>query len=554
MTTSPIVPDDVAAVTRTWTEAQRNSYMHTMRRTLARERSLTRCRNAAELAASVEPGYRITPALALIADALEDAITQPGRNLIVTTPPQEGKSTLCAVWATVRALQHNPDCRVILATYAEGLAEEHSRAARAVIESHGTSAKDPLGEPLPDRLGLELSPDKAAATRWTLRGFRGGMVAAGVNSTITGRAADLFIIDDPYKNSQEADSAAHRKKVSDWIRSVAFTRLSPDASVILVQTRWHPKDIAGELLAEEEELPESDRSWRYINVPALSAPGVPDALGRTVMGEVMVSARGRTAAHFLRTRRNVGERVFWALYQGRPEPPEGALFRRAWFDKYRLPLLPPPGAVAVVGVDPAETGEHDEAGVVVGTLTDSGQVALVEDVSGRMTSREWSRAAVLAAVRHGASEIAVECYTAGTTYADIVEGTLAAVAEEAARLAAAGAAPVVDGVDCAPMLSPGFGVRVHQWRGKGDAVIRSAALRQAVETGACRVAGDGLGTLEDQACGWQLGQHQPDRVAAAVIVHDRLTYGAGLTVQLPDFRAAQQATGRNPWLRRRIGS
>ncbi|MGZ7365833.1 phage terminase large subunit, partial [Streptococcus pyogenes] len=76
----------------------------------------------------------------------------------------------------------------------------------------------------PDRLGLALNPNHRQATSWSVLGAQGGVYASGVSGSLTGRAADVLLIDDPFKNQQQADSAREREKVWEWWTSVAQTR------------------------------------------------------------------------------------------------------------------------------------------------------------------------------------------------------------------------------------------------------------------------------------------------------------------------------------------
>lgn len=462
-------------------------------------------------------------------------------------------SSLCAVWAPLRALQLSLDTRIILATYGDALAEEHSAAARGIITAHGTGAVDSItGRPVEDRLGLSLQDGSTKVSRWRVEGGHGGVAAVGIGSAITGRAADLMIIDDPFKNMQEADSAAHRRKVLEWYRSVALTRLSPNASVILIQTRWHPDDLAGEILAAESEVGREHQTWRHINIPAVSEDGVPDALGREP-GTAMESARGRTPADFAATRRAVGERVWYALYQGVPAPVEGGLFARDWFDRHRLDERPEHPAAVVIGIDPAETGEDDEAGVVAAALLDDGTVALTHDRSGHMTSDEWARAAVALALETGAVEVAFEAYSTPTTYQRILRDTFTAMRREASSRRRNG--EDLSAVDRRIITSAAPPFRIKPWRGKGDAVARSASLRRDLEVGQARVTGAALAVLEEQAAEWQDGQHQPDRVAAAIIAHDRaraLGPGAGRAGIASPARPTAGRAGGLSWASRTI--
>src|SRR5699024_2026004 len=132
---------------------------------------------------------------------------------------------------------------------------------------------------------------------------------------------------------------------------------------------------------------------------------------------------GRTAADFAATRRPVGERVWYALYQGVPAPVEGGLFARDWFSAHRLASLDERPVATVVGIDPAETGEGDEAGIVAAALLRDGTIALTHDWSGHMTSDQWARAAIRLALETGAREVAFEAYSTPTTYRRVLRET-----------------------------------------------------------------------------------------------------------------------------------
>lgn len=542
------------AVAETWGPQRRKRVADRLHQLATRQRIIDAAAHPAALAKLCDPDYVVTPAVELMSQRIERLLHSRRRKLMITAPPQEGKSTLCAVWTPIRALQHHPNWRVMLLTYADGLAEEHSRAARSMIQEFGSGVTDALtGQPLPDRLGISLHPDIAQAGNWRIAEGDGGLVAAGRDATVTGKRADLLIIDDPFKNMQEADSAAMRAKILDWYRSVATTRLAPGASVILINTRWHPEDLSGVLLKQDRELPPELREWHYINIPAVSHPALPDALNRPP-GVPLESARGRTKEDFAAIERTVGKRIWNALYQGSPTPPEGGLFSKVWFDEHRLTNMPERTRVRIVAVDPSESGDGDEAGVIGAALLypPSGHVStepyplvcFTDDRSAPMTSDQWAKVAVQLALDTDATHIFVETYTAGTTYINVVKS------EISARVKAATSA----GDRALAARLAGMLTRVHGWRGTGDSVARSGLLRQAVEVGTAVVLGDELHEMETQATQWLAGQHQPDRVAAAVIAHDRLITMLGKTAHLSNpARPPQGRTGRNAWLERKVG-
>jgi len=148
-------------------------------------------------------------------------------------------------------------------------------------------------------------------------------VTAGAGGPITGRGADLFIIDDPFKNAEEAMSPTIRKKIWDWYLSTAATRLEPGGRMVIIQTRWHEDDLIGQAMEQAGE------DWHYINLEALcETPG--DPLGRDI-GEALWPARFDESE--LAKKKAADRTGYWwsAMYQGRPAPLEGGMFKREWF-------------------------------------------------------------------------------------------------------------------------------------------------------------------------------------------------------------------------------
>lgn len=505
------------------------------------------------LAADLDQTTRQTAALRVIDEAVADTVNEGGR-LIVTMPPQEGKSTRVAVWTPVWALMRNPDARVVVASYAESLAGRNAYQARSVVNEHGSGAVDEVtGAALPDRLGVEVAGDHRQQRSWGIAGRSGGYYATGTGGALTGRAADLLIVDDPFKNQVQADSAREREKVWQWWTSVAQTRLAPGAAVIIIMTRWHEDDLVGAILAEEEKLLPGERQWRVVNIPAVAEDGVPDALGREP-GVAMQSARGRTSEEFDRIRQAVGPRVWGALYQGLPTPSEGGLFARDELDRSRVDEVQSVGRV--VSVDPAETGTGDEAGVLLMGWDAAGTIYVEQDESGRYNSETWARVAVRLALRSGASDLVFEAFTAQQTYRAVLESTWNDIYRQAELLRAHNNDPVEaseawfreghQGDTLTPMqrtlellhvmpTENRMPFRLVPWRAKGDKVARAAGARQSVTTGRLRMAGSHP-VLERQAVTWQPGQGSPDRVDAMVNGHDHIVglFGRPSSIAVPE--------------------
>lgn len=278
-----------------------------------------------DLLCAVEPKTVRTPALELIARELVEAYTTPGARLIISMPPQEGKSHLATKAATLWNLVRNPELKCGIVSFAAELATGFGRDIRAWITTN-------QGDQGTLDLRLRMARDNNSASRWQLDGHRGGLVAVGITGGLTGRALDALIIDDPFAGPDDSASEAYRERVWAWWQAVGQTRLSAGAPVVLIMTRWHEDDLAGRLLKAED-----GERWRIVNIPAQAdydpAKGETDPLGRQP-GQFMLSARGRDRAEWEAKKISVGTRTWNALYQGRPSPDDGGVLKRNWFRRY----------------------------------------------------------------------------------------------------------------------------------------------------------------------------------------------------------------------------
>jgi hypothetical protein len=173
-------------------------------------------------------------------------------------PPRHGKSERASRWAPLWYLRRHPDRRVVLVSYGATLAEEHSQWVRDTIEATPGRRTASTSGYAPTR--------QARHRRWQLqtngRTRPGGMVAVGIGGALTGRGADLMVIDDPVRNREDADSPTFRRKTWEWWTSTGRTRLQPGAAVVLIMTRWHEDDLAGRLLDRQRRGVGSDPAAR----------------------------------------------------------------------------------------------------------------------------------------------------------------------------------------------------------------------------------------------------------------------------------------------------
>jgi hypothetical protein len=550
------LPDDLARVvadhTKGWPADRKRALAVELRREAKRRERLALYPHPLELACALESTWVRTPALELISRKLADLVLgRAKRNrLLITMSPQEGKSQTVSHYGALWTLMLRPEWRLALVSYELEVATQWGRAVRDDIEAHGSTATDDDGTPLPDKLGLAVRRNTRAASRWVLDGHKGGMVCVGIGGPLTSRPVDALWIDDPLKNREQADSTTISERNWGWYTHVARTRFAPGTIVVCIQTRWAEDDLAGRLYAADLILPEHEREWEHVNIPAQSeAPqeGItPDALDRPP-GVYMISARGRTVEDWERTRRDVGERAWAALFQQRPSPAEGGVWKWEWINDNRVPPQSVPALVKVaVAVDPAESGKHDEAGIVVGGRAASGHRYVLADLSGLLTPAQWSRRALLACLDYRADALVYERNFAPATMQRTIRAAWRRLlqqaralrlargdADAAARTLLAGLVdpdladdppslerlvaeledllPYVDRVLASGDNPPAVLVAVQATRGKRT---RAEPVAQAYETGMVHHAGR-FPILEGQQTTWQEGQDSPDRLDAA---------------------------------------
>lgn len=240
------------------------------------------------------------------------------------------------------ALAHNPDLRIVLASYGQSLANRNGRAIRNQVIAH-------------PEVGFRIAKDNGSVSEWSVQGHEGGVLSVGVGAGVTGRSADLVIIDDPHKDRKEADSAIMRDTVWDWWTDAVASRLSPGAPVVVIMTRWHSDDLVGRLLERDAHA-----GWEVINIPAQAdhnpAKGETDPLGREP-GEFMLSARGRTKRNWEKRKATAGAKTWASLYQGRPSPQSGGVFpvTEEWA-RYSTPMWVqrPDGSCIIPGANPGD--------------------------------------------------------------------------------------------------------------------------------------------------------------------------------------------------------
>lgn len=264
-----------------------------------------------------------------LAAALEEVEAGRLKNLIITFPPRHGKSELTSKRFPAWFAGRNPTNSLIFGTYNQDFAEDFGRAVRDIVNSPA------YGQIFPD-LAFKTGSASAARLETTADGL---LVFVGRGGSVTGRGGHGIIIDDPLKNREEADSPTIRDNLWAWFQNDILTRrMTQDAWVIIIQTRWHEDDLVGRLTDPRNPHYDADEAalWKIINIPAVAEAN--DVLGRKE-GEPLWPSR--FGVEFLARFKRSNPRGFSALYQQRPTPEDGDFFKAEQIVTYNIQDRPP---------------------------------------------------------------------------------------------------------------------------------------------------------------------------------------------------------------------
>jgi len=321
-----------------------------------------------------------------IAHQLMRAHTGEGGALVFNQPPRSLKSICVSVAYVAWLLGHDPTRRVIVASYSGDFAAELHRQFRMVAGSEWYAALFPTLR-WAKETGLELI---------TTQG--GSRYATSVGGTLTGRGADLIIVDDPL-NANEVYSEPARKRVIDWYGGALVSRLNDKqtGAIVAVMQRLHEDDLAGHLLRQG--------GWDHLDMPAIALDDEIIELGHEKSharrsGDVLHPEReSREALGAIKA--EVGSLLFSAQYQQRPVPVEGNLIRRSWFLAYdNLPASPSRTRVVQSWDVAMMTGGQNDYSACTTWLTHKNDAYLLHVYRGRLEYPELRRKVIGLAAEH----------------------------------------------------------------------------------------------------------------------------------------------------------
>lgn len=252
----------------------------------------------------IDPEFESPRHIRLIAEYLVKVEKGEIERLIINMPPRHGKSQFASKIFPTWFLGRNPKRKIIVTSYNASLAEEFTRWQRNTCES------DYFREVFPE---CQVTQDSRAKDEWDTS-LGGKVIGAGVGGGITGKGANLIIIDDPYKNFEEARSEAVQRMIWEWYRSTLYTRRHPGCGVIVIHTRWITNDLTDKLI-EQDGLVTDGGAWNILKLPAIDEFGVPLWPERYNLDEL------------LSIRRAIGENFFQGGYQQQPNGNVERLFR-----------------------------------------------------------------------------------------------------------------------------------------------------------------------------------------------------------------------------------
>jgi predicted phage terminase large subunit-like protein len=319
--------------------------------------------------------------------------------LMIFAPPRSGKSELASRRFPAFALGKHPDWNVISCSYSSDLANRMSRDTQRIIDSERYMEVFP-GTRLN---GTNIRTVAAGAIRtaelWetvseTGKLHGGSYRAAGVNGGITGQGMHIGIIDDPAKDYKTASSPVYQESVADWYDTTFFTRADPKLNgIIIILTRWHKDDLAGQLLKLASE---GGEQWRVVSFPMEAENDETHELNGKKYnlrkkGEILFPER--MPRQFVDKCKQRGALVWNALYQQRPTTKGGGLIKSEWFGEYSV--LPKMRWRAVYGDTAQKTKEVNDYSVFEHWgLGEDGYMYLIDMIRGKWESDELKRRAM----------------------------------------------------------------------------------------------------------------------------------------------------------------
>lgn len=256
----------------------------------------------------------------VVAKAFENVVNGHNKRLIINMAPRHTKSEFASYLLPAWFLGKNPNKKIIQTSHTAELAVGFGRKVRNLIDS------EEYNQVFTD---VKLKADNKSAGRWATN--KGGeYFSIGVGGSVTGKGADLLIIDDPH-SEQEAKLAAHKPDIFDsvyeWYTSGPRQRLQPGGAIIIVATRWSLRDLTGQVIKASQTR--GGDEWEVIELPAIMPSGKP------------VWPEFWKLEELLALKDELPVSKWNAQYQQQPTAEEGAIVKREWWKRWEADRPPP---------------------------------------------------------------------------------------------------------------------------------------------------------------------------------------------------------------------
>jgi predicted phage terminase large subunit-like protein len=326
------------------------------------------------------------------------------RRLIVNLPPRHLKSHLASIAFPAWCLGHDPSAQILCVSYAQDLADKLSRDCRRIL------ASDWYQRLFPTR----LAPKHQAVPEFETTAL-GSRVATSVGGVLTGRGADIIVIDDPLK-PEEALSQTQRQAANEWYDHTLYSRLNDKlaGAIVLIMHRLHEDDLAGHVLTQEP--------WEVVRIPAIADEDEVH-LAETIFGCQSFCRKAGEVLHAEREppemleqiRRTLGEYNFAGQYQQAPSPQGGGMIKSAWFRRYAEGERPDEFDRVVQSWDTAnKASELSDFSVCTSWGIKGKDLYLLHVLRRRMEYPELKRAVIEQCEAFGASVVLIEDKASGT--------------------------------------------------------------------------------------------------------------------------------------------
>lgn len=325
----------------------------------------------------------VTPThMKMILGVCEEAANTDYGRLMLLLPPGSAKSTIGSVVVPTYLMGKKPGYQVILGSYSSTLAKKHARKARSLCR---TKEFERLFD-------CTLSQDTSAVNEWHLTNASEYM-ATGIGGSVTGSRANLLIIDDPIRGRQDAESVIKRLRLIDSYQDDLKTRLKPNGSIIIIQTRWAKNDLAGHILPEEWNGESGfikcrdGRTWNVLCIQA-QCERDDDPLGRKIGEYLWPEYLGEEYFKDFK----MDARTWGSLFQQIPTPPEGGIISGDWLQDVEENQIPPilNKFISTDFATSKDKGDWTEIGVF--GICKEGNIWIVDWWSGRETTDVWIEA------------------------------------------------------------------------------------------------------------------------------------------------------------------